>query len=389
MERPRQDLLLGLVFFTGLGVLIWATMTLSGPLFVEQEERVVAFPRAAGLRAGDNVYVLGHRLGQVKTVRYHADAEPGRQIEVVVLLDEPVRVTDRYRVTIEEGNLLGGRLLEIDPGDGEGTVGPEAVMVGAVRSGALAALGDIFDDPDMKGDLKGIVSGLRQAVDRLNSGDSSVGKLFTDSSLHDELLATITSARRSFEEIETGRGAAFRLIHDEQVGDRLASVAERLDQIVAKIDAGDGLIARVLNDRELAEDGAKILDDLSVMTADLRDGQGPAGLLLRDAETAGHLQRITSGFAQLADNVNDPTAGAVGALVADAETRGRLVQFVDDIADLGHEVRHGRGLVSRMIYEEDLGEQFARILNQISRAIEDVREAAPVSTFFTVFTGAF
>ena len=33
MERPRQDLLLGLVFFAGLGVLIWATMTLSGPLF--------------------------------------------------------------------------------------------------------------------------------------------------------------------------------------------------------------------------------------------------------------------------------------------------------------------------------------------------------------------
>ena len=46
-------------------------------------------------------------------------------------------------------------------------------------------------------------------------------------------------------------------------------------------------------------------------------------------------------------------------------------------------------MIGAMINDEDLAIRFRRILNQVSRAIEDAREAAPISNFVQVLLGVF
>jgi hypothetical protein len=52
-------------------------------------------------------------------------------------------------------------------------------------------------------------------------------------------------------------------------------------------------------------------------------------------------------------------------------------------------VTGGNGLLAKLLNDERMADQFGRILNQISRAIEDARESAPLGTFFQVLSGAF
>ncbi len=52
-------------------------------------------------------------------------------------------------------------------------------------------------------------------------------------------------------------------------------------------------------------------------------------------------------------------------------------------------MRNGDGVLAKLINDKEMGERLDRVFGQVIRAIEDAREAAPVSTFFQVFSGAF
>jgi phospholipid/cholesterol/gamma-HCH transport system substrate-binding protein len=391
MERTRQDLVLGLVFFGSLAILMWATIELTGLSFLgEPEQRTVLFRNASGLREGDNVFVLGHRLGSVESIRYNPSAAaPDQRIEVVLRLDQAIQVTDAYEVAIEPGSLLGGVQIQFDPGDGPGSVPADQPLRGQVRIAGLDAVGELFADDAIGDDLRAILAGIRTAVERLNAGEGTMGRLLVDPSLFDLAVAAVDSARLSLEQIGRGEGAIGRLIHGEALAEDLSAIAGNLRSVSAKLDGAEGLLGRLLGDPDLGAQGAQIVDDVAAVTADLRAGRGTVGALLSDAGMADDVRRLTSGFADLAEAVNDPQKGLIGELVAGAGTRERFTTFVADLSDISTSIREARGLAGRLIYDEELGEQFSRMLSQVSRAIEDAREAAPVGTFFQVVSGAF
>lgn len=391
MERTRQDLVLGLVFFGALGLLMWATIQLTGLSFTAQTQPWrIYFANVAGLRVGDNVFVLGHRMGSVTRIAPNREATaPEEALEVTVLLDEPVTMTDAYSVMIEQGTLLGGVQVQINPGTGPDIIPEDRVLRGSVRVGGLDAVGELFSDEQLKGDLRAILSGIREAVDRINAGESTIGKLFSDPALYDEAVGAVRSARRTLEGIERGEGAVGRLMSDPSLGEDVAGTLRNLRSVTGKLDGNEGLIGRLIGDPAMGAEGRQIVSDVAAVTGDLRAGRGTIGALLSDAEMAQEVRRITAGFADLAENVNDPSSGLVGELVAGKATRDRFASFVADLSDISTSIRAGNGLAGRLIYDEELGEQFSRMLNQVSRAIEDAREAAPVGTFFQVISGAF
>ena len=73
MAKIKRDTLLGLVFFTGMGVLLLASLSLMDSLFYRTESIVVRFPDASGIRNGDPVLVLGMHIGKVESVNYEID----------------------------------------------------------------------------------------------------------------------------------------------------------------------------------------------------------------------------------------------------------------------------------------------------------------------------
>lgn len=391
MERNRQDLVLGLVFFASIALLMWATIELTGLSFLgEPQQRRVWFRHASGLREGDNVFVLGHRLGSVASIRYNGAAQSAdERIEVVLRLDQPIEVRDGYHIEIEPGSLLGGVQIQIDPGEGGPTLAAETPLRGAVRVGGLDAVGELFADDQLGTDLKSIASGVRELVDGLQRGEGTLGALFKDRSAFDDLTATLRSARNSLQAIEAGEGSLGRMIYSAELADDLSATVAHARSVAADIDEGDSVLARLVGDAELGARMDRIVTQVEGVTSGLDEGRGALGALLREEAVAADFRRISSGFADVADNLNDPSKGMLGDLIAGGETRQRFQSIVADFSDMSGTIREGRGLIGKLIYDEELPEQFSRMMNQISRAIEDAREAAPIGTFFQVVSGAF
>ena len=57
MDKLKRDTALGVVFFAGLGLLLWATQELSGFQFEEKQVIRAEFANARGLRTGEQVIV--------------------------------------------------------------------------------------------------------------------------------------------------------------------------------------------------------------------------------------------------------------------------------------------------------------------------------------------
>ena len=67
----------------------------------------------------------------------------------------------------------------------------------------------------------------------------------------------------------------------------------------------------------------------------------------------------------------------------------RLQETVGNLALVSEQLTQSKGLLGSLINDPDLAVRFRRILNAVSRAIEDAREAAPISNFIQVLLGTF
>jgi phospholipid/cholesterol/gamma-HCH transport system substrate-binding protein len=382
MASNKQDAILGVVFFAAIGLLLAATLLLTNFSFRAKPKLEVAFVNGGGLQKGDAVFVLGRRAGEVLDVGYQP-ANRSYPIAVTMQLDEALALKNDARIEIIDANLLGGKRIEIDPGQDSAAMPSGTALVGTLRKSPLDALGD-----ELQGE-GGLVAELKTAVNNLNEGNSTLAQLFTKSTLHDALLALLDGLNANVNAISAGRGALGRVIHDQQMGDDLAATLASVRSVAGKLDVGEGVLGMVLNDKMVAGQVRDIVGDVAVMTRDLRDGQGTAGLLLRDPELRAKVQGVVADVADLVVRAKNPDAGLIGALFSDtqmlADARGILTSF----REFADRATYGNGLLARLVNDPDWGRRFGQILGQVQRAVEDAREAAPVGTFFQVITGFF
>lgn len=382
MERSTRDTLLGLVFFGGLGLLIFATAEL-GNLSLEPRPTLVAhFADAAGLRVGDPVFVLGHRNGHVRSVTWIPDAPLERRIEVVLELRREIHFRRGASIEIRDATFLGGKEVRIDPGFGPPLAGDPPT---ATRKNPFDLLGESLSDAD----LGATVRSIRRFFESVNDPGGSVGALLSRREVYDELLAALRSLRKSVERIEKGPGPAHRLLYDEQFGADLAAAAGEARELLATARRGHGVVARLLDDAQLADDVAATAADLRAAARSLRDGKGLAGRLLHDERLADDVAGTASSLRSVAAKLDDPRAGLAGAILGDREMRADARRLVARLSEVAERIASGEGLLARLVNDRDLAEQVARLFRQVSRAVEDAREAAPVGTFFQVLSGPF
>ena len=384
MEHGKRDTLLGLVFFGGLGLLIWATAELSNLSLHPKPTLDVYFAGGGGLRVGDPVYVRGVRSGKVQAIASRPQY-PDNPILVRLELNEPVTLHNDVEISIVSASLLGGKQIEIDPGVAPNVHTGDRLLVGVNRASALDAMGETLAGLD----LQGAVSSVRTFFDRLSDPNGSVGALLASREAYDDFAATLHSLRQSVEEIEKGKGALGQVIHDEQLGSDLAAIASETREVVHKINEGAGLVSRLLNDEALAADVAGTVNDVRTITDRARRGEGMLGRILADAELADRFSSIVNHVDSVTAKLDDPNAGLIGALLGDDSLLRDARAVVAGASEIIAKINEGDGLLAKLINDPELGERVDRLFEQVTRAIEDAREAAPVGTFFQVLAGPF
>lgn len=379
----KRDTALGIVFFLGIFVLLWATAQLGSLSLSEKQNLEVHVPNARGLKVGDNVEYLGTKIGVVSKVDTGGE-DLKNPVRLFLRLDRVVTLREKYKIKVADSSLLGGKVVSIEPG----TQGAELdltqqKLLGVAPANPFEALGNLLGGEQNSRNLARILEDIAAITGELREGKGSIGDMLGSAqkffSSADTLAVDLNTA---VNEARKGEGEIGKVITGA------SSFFATAEEAVDEIRKGKGLAARLINDEKLANDVSDTVASLRTVAKDLEDGKGAVGKLLRDEKLEAQLDSIVTGVDRAVKSVNEGD-GLVNALLNDGEITKKVAGIVDNVDALASDLRKGKGTLGRLFTDDTIANQIESLLNQISRTVEDAREAAPVATFVQIFTGVF
>lgn len=296
--------------------------------FTDKHDYEVIFDQVMGLREGDDVVVRGMTVGKVDSLDLGVDG-----VHVIAKLDQPLRIRDKYKITIVSSSILGGVYLSIEEGPEVNREIPEgAVLVGETPNDLVADAADLVgavkDDFLKQGGIldnfKAAAANIKDITDRLNKGQGTFGKLLSsDNTLYDDLSASMASIKDITGKIEKGEGTIGKLVSaDDTLYEDLTASVRSLKNVAERIEQGKGTLGKLMSEDE------KLYNDLT--------------------STAESLKNITA------------------------------------------RIENGEGTLGKLMSKDDkLYKDIEGIVGEARATVEDYREAAPIVTFTSIFFGAF
>jgi len=144
-------------------------------------------------------------------------------------------------------------------------------------------------------------------------------------------------------------------LKDGQVLKNLEDTMAHLREITAKVSNGEGTIGKLVNDEKVYDELQQIVANLKDVSERLAQGKGTLGHLLSEDDTF----------------YTNLTAAAASMKV------------------ITKRIESGEGTLGKLSKDEDLYVEATRLLHEIRAAVDDYRETAPITTFTSIFFGAF
>ena len=358
--------LLGLLFIAALSILAFYTLFLTDiHLFSKPILKTVYFPEAYGLRAGDPVQVSGLRIGRVKELDFDINAEPKKRIKALLSLEKEVELLQGASITIQESTLLGGRHVDIYPGEfGSPPLEPsdEGAYYGAIKKNPIATLGDIGTLlNENRESLKNILDNAATITGNVKDGKGLIGRLISDEELSNHAADVVANFKDASEQMKTGQGLLGALIYDPELKSTVTDTFDSFKKLGGDIESGQGVLGKLIYDQALRDRVTGGLEAFANVGTRLDRGEGTLGKLISDDTLADDLQVIVTNL------------------------RGAS----EDIENVTSQVRTGEGTLGKLISDSGLYEDAQRAVRLLGRSLEDYREAAPITAFTGVLFAAF
>lgn len=395
MSSQRQ-LVLGLFFIATLSVLAFYTLFLTDlSLFGERQELRVNFANGSGLRQGDAVLVAGLRVGRVTELDYDHEAPLGQQISVTLRLSKPISLYEGYEIAIRESTFLGGKQVEITPGEGAAppidmaSVDVFSGVVGSSPMKALEVLGETFvrnqDSIDQfLQDLAGVAAALRGT-------EGTLGRLINDVELGQEVADSLVAFRTTMDnaaELTTavveGDGTLHRLVYDGELYETAQSFLANLDtasEALVELREDSGPLARLLHDSALGDEIDETIRTIGDIADQVANGPGTVHSLLYEDE-------LVTNLTEFSENLNKPD-GTIGLLLNEREFYDRLLAISEDVERVSSALAEAEGTLGKLIMDDELYDDVLISVRLLNRSLEDFREAAPIQAFTSVLFSAF
>jgi len=367
-SNSRRDFVLGVVFFGTIACLLYYTILLTGFSFSEKTRMVAYFPHASGIKQGDAVLIAGHRSGTVRGIHYNADAAEELRISVDLEFDTAPALHEGYMMSIAEFTMLGGRVIEIEPGPlNAPLLSLDAQLVGIVAPSPLASIGEVVNEN--RDDFIAIMGNLRSLTDGLAEGKGALGALLKDDSIATDLAAAIHNASIILDNVNKGKGIIGSLISNEEQRETFSSLLvdlratfQDMVKITDNVLDENSLIGAMLNDPEMRANGEELISSLS--------------------ETA-------TNFKEILEDARAGRSGLLGKFLGDDVLAMQLHSIMDDMKEVSRRFCDGEGTIGRLLTEDDAYLELMESLKSLNGQLEDAREAQPVSTFTQMLFGSF
>jgi len=285
----------------------------------------VLFEDVMGLRVGDKVLVRGVEVGKVKGVSLEPDG-----VHLQLSLQSRVLVKTDYRIDILPSSVLGGKHVQIY----EGTLQAKPL------------------NRDLQ--LRGTTP--IDLVDQASRTIESIREALEEGGILENLKTTMAQFKEITSKLNEGEGTLARLMNNSEIYDELKIITKNLGEVSTRLTEGKGTLAKLLSeDDHLYQDLSSAVKSIREMAQSIQDGKGTLGKLLSEDDQI----------------YNDLAAAA------------------KSIRELTHSINEGEGTLGKLAKDDTLYEDVKVLVREIRATVDDFRETAPITTFTSVFFGAF
>jgi len=149
----------------------------------------------------------------------------------------------------------------------------------------------------------------------------------------------------------------------------------------------------ILDIKNALENG--ILDDFKASMAQIRkiatsigEGNGTLSRLLKDEQLYGEIQQSVENVRTISDAIAKGE-GTIGKLVNDDKVYKDLQDTIANMQKVTDDLAKGKGSVGKLLSDEALYQELQSLLREGRAAVDDFRETSPITTFSSIFFGAF
>ncbi len=170
-----------------------------------------------------------------------------------------------------------------------------------------------------------------------------------------ELNKAVSGLQTMINSVEQGQGTLGKLLRDDAIYNGLAELTDDLKTIVGRVEAGEGSVGKLLKDETVYNDAAATMASLRAISGRLEAGEGALGKLLSED-------------AALYDDVS-------ATMVA--------------VRDISESISAGEGTLGKLVRDAKLYDETTSLVEDVRAAVDDLREASPITSFGSVIFGAF
>ncbi|MEX2607158.1 MAG: MlaD family protein [Kiritimatiellia bacterium] len=350
MSKPKKrndvttEIVVGAFMFSILVILLTVTVVISqNKLFQKTYTLEAAFPNVGGLKEGEPVFVRGVRVGNVEEISMD-DENTG--VLVRMRLTRDFELYEDYELYVEASSMLGGMRLVVDEGshhlekipksEYENLKGSPAKDMLAEATKTIEMIRESLVEGGTLENIQTLTENLASISEKINSGEGTIGRLIQDEALYDDAQGLVSDLGTAAEDFQ--------------------AVARDVKTVTGRIAEGKGSIGKLLSeDEQLYDDLSETMASINKITTTLAEGKGLLGKLLSEDE----------------------------ALYEDvADTVASLKTFAGNLAEQ-------EGTLARLINDEALYIKVVSLVDEARATIDDFRETSPITTFSSIFFGAF
>ena len=149
------------------------------------------------------------------------------------------------------------------------------------------------------------------------------------------------------------------------------------------------MVREALDEGGVVENLKTSMAQIKEITTKLNEGEGTLGKLLTDKKVYDDITEITTNLKEVSQRLGDGK-GTLGKLLSEDDTLyNDLSAAASSIREITDQISSGEGTLGKLAKDDELYEEAKLLLNELRATIDDFRETTPITTFTSIFFGAF
>ncbi|MGB3018844.1 MAG: MlaD family protein [Ignavibacteria bacterium] len=287
-----SDFKVGLFVFLALAIFLFTLFWTKGiSVGLTLKEYSAYFTKVSGLNEGDGVSVNGVKKGEIDKIELVGDS-----VKIKFNLDKNVSIKKDYQIYVAATELTGGKVLYIEPGKDQITVGDNEPLRGKTGSDFTSLMNSV---EDIAGEVKGLISEFKKSNDNLNSVLTNVNDIVGDNGLKANISVTVKN-------LQTASNNLNQLINDSRSG--IGGLTNKADVTMNNLDLAigensTGLKNTISEIQNLTIAVDTLVGNLNNVVTDLKSQNSSVGKLIYDDAFYNNMNKTLSEIEKLTKSI--------------------------------------------------------------------------------------